>query len=116
LEVGEKDSQLGLAALATVTDYVRQSLADNSRRAYAADLAHFMAWGGSVPASSQQIAAYIAAHACTLSVATLARRLTTLAKLHRGENLPDPTASELVRATFVAFAAATAPPLGRQRR
>lgn len=30
-----------------VRDYVRQSVSENTRRAYKADLEHFAAWGGS---------------------------------------------------------------------
>ena len=49
-----------------VADYVRESLADNTRRAYLSDLAHFERWGGSVPASANEVASYLADHAETL--------------------------------------------------
>jgi hypothetical protein len=41
-----------------VAGFVRDSLADNSRRAYLSDLAQFEAWGGSVPASPEILASY----------------------------------------------------------
>jgi integrase len=83
-----------------VRQYVQASLAPNSRRAYASDLAQFETWGGTIPTSPETIATYLAAHADILSVATLARRLVSIAKAHRAHGLPNPTASEVVRATM----------------
>ncbi len=85
---------------ANVVRYVRASLADNTHRAYLSDLAHFEAWGGSLPASSETVAAYLAAYADNLSVATLVRRLACLSKAHQARGLPNPTRSDLVRATL----------------
>jgi integrase family protein with SAM-like domain len=81
----------------TVARYVRDSLAENTRRAYLSDLRHFEAWGGSLPASPATIAAYLAAHADSLSVPTLVRRLASISKAHRTRGLPNPTRSELVK-------------------
>jgi integrase len=83
-----------------VASYVRASLADNTRRAYLSDLQQFEAWGGSVPASTATISAYLAAHADNLSVATLVRRLASLSKVHQTRGLINPVRSELVRATL----------------
>ena len=66
-----------------VASYVRASLAENTRRAYLSDLRQFEAWGGSLPASPATIAAYLAAHADRLSVATLVRRLASISKAHQ---------------------------------
>ncbi len=85
---------------ATVAGYVRASLADNTRRAYLGDLAHFEAWGGSLPAAPETVAAYLATHADSLSVATLIRRLAALSKAHQARGLDNPIRSELVRATL----------------
>jgi integrase len=79
---------------------VEASLSGNTRRAYEADLAHFSAWGGSIPASPGTVASYLAAHAETLSVATLVRRVATLSKAHEAKGFPNPCQSELVRATL----------------
>ena len=76
------------------------SISDNTRRAYEADLAHFMAWGGAIPASPGTVASYLAAHAETLSVATLVRRIATLSKAHEAKSVPNPCRSEIVRATL----------------
>lgn len=83
-----------------VADLVANSIADNTRRAYRSDLAHFEAWGGDVPASPKVVASYLAAHADTLSVATLVRRVATISKAHEARQLPNPCRSEIVRATL----------------
>jgi hypothetical protein len=83
-----------------VARLVRDSLTENSRRAYLSDLAHFESWGGQVPATDQLIASYLAAHAETASTATLQRRVASLSKAHRALGLANPTQSELVKAVL----------------
>jgi hypothetical protein len=90
-----------------VASYVRDSLADNTRRAYESDLRHFELWGGSLPASPETVAAYLAAHADRLSVTTLIRRLASLSKAHQLRGLSNPVRSELVRATLRGSTAGT---------
>jgi integrase len=46
------------------------------------------------------IAAYLAAHAGTHTVATLTRRLAALAKVHRSRGFSNPTSGEVVKATL----------------
>jgi integrase len=84
----------------SVADYVRESLAENTRTAYLSDLSHFERWGGRIPAPPETIAAYLVAHADTLGVATLRRRLAALAKVHRSKGMETPTANELVKSTL----------------
>jgi site-specific recombinase XerD len=84
----------------SVTDYLRASLSDNSRRAYRSDLNHFLAWGGTIPATPEMIAVYLAAHAEHHAPATLARRLVSIGKAHSAQALPSPTGTELVKATL----------------
>lgn len=84
----------------TVADYIRESLAENTRVAYLSDLAHFENWGGRIPATPETIAEYLAAHANVLSVATLNRRLAALAKVHRSRGFSNPTSVEVVKATL----------------
>ncbi len=55
----------------------------NTRRAYASDWQHFAAWCNehgltSLPASHGTVAAYLTAHAETLKVSTLGRRLAAI--------------------------------------
>ena len=83
-----------------VASYVEAGVAPATRRAYRADLDHFRAWGGDVPATDAHVAAYIAAHATTLKVATLTRRLAAISVAHEAASLPNPVRSPLVRATM----------------
>jgi len=83
-----------------VAELVANSISENTRRAYASDLAHFAAWGGSVPANPALVASYLAAHGEELSVATLVRRVATISKAHEARGLPSPCRSEIARATL----------------
>ena len=84
----------------TVAEFVRAAHADNTLRAYQADLAHFMAWGGNIPASPEQVASYLAAHARSHAPATLARWLVTIGKAHVVAGHNSPASHELVRLTL----------------
>jgi integrase len=83
-----------------VNDFVRDSLAENTRKAYLSDLCEFERWGGSIPSSAETVAAYLAARADTLAVASLVRHVASISKAHEAQGLPNPTRSELVRATM----------------
>ena len=43
-------------------DYVTAATAANTKLAYHKDLQRFVGWGGDVPSSAEQVAAYISAH------------------------------------------------------
>jgi integrase len=88
------------AAPERIADFVRESLAPNTRAAYLADLAHFESWGGRIPAEPESVAAYLATHADALSIATLNRRLAALAKVHRSHGMANPPSSELVKSVL----------------
>lgn len=81
-----------------VAAYLHQSLSDNTHRAYEQDLAHFEAWGGSVPSSAETVVEYLATYAPTLSMATLDRRVVAISRAHAARGYPSPTQSALVRA------------------
>ncbi len=83
-----------------VRTYVHAATSDNTRRAYRSDLRHFLEWGGTIPASDVMVADYLARHAGTLSVATLARRVASISRAHAARGLPSPARSELVRSTL----------------
>jgi integrase len=85
---------------ARVLHFIEAATGPNTRRAYDSDLKHFLAWGGSLPASPDVVARYLAAHATSHVVATLARRLVAIRRAHALQGLPDPIRSELVRLTF----------------
>ena len=84
----------------SVRQYLQVSTADNTRRAYRFDLRHFVEWGGTVPATPETVAEYLAAHAGELATSTLERRLATIAKAHATQGLQNPTQNELVRMTM----------------
>lgn len=77
--------------------FIAASQSAATKRAYASDLRHFIANGGSVPASPAVLAEYLALSAEKLSVATLERRLTAIHKAHREINLESPAQSETVK-------------------
>ena len=106
LRSGVKSVALGAAEgteivpASTVSEYVAAATANNTRRAYRSDLDHFIAWGGAVPCTPEQIAAYLAAHANTHKAATLKRRVVSIGLAHTAQKLENPCASELVRVTL----------------
>jgi len=89
-----------LPADEAVEHFIRESLSENTRKAYRADLAHFSDWGGVLPASADLVARYLADHADTLAPSSLARRVATLSKVHEANGWPNPCRSEIVRATM----------------
>lgn len=83
-----------------VEHFIRESLSENTRKAYRSDLAHFTDWGGSLPAAADLVARYLADHAEALAPSSLARRVATLSKVHEANAWPNPCRSEIVRATL----------------
>lgn len=80
--------------------FIRASISENTRKAYRADLAHYTAWGGTLPATPEQVARYLADHADTLAPSSLARLVATLSKVHAANGWSNPCQSEVVRATI----------------
>jgi len=85
---------------ANVRHYLEATLAENTLRAYRADLKQFTAWGGKIPATPESVAAYIAHHATRLACSTLSRHLVAIAHAHIEQGLTSPTHAPLVRATL----------------
>lgn len=83
-----------------VKQYLQASLSENTRRAYRNDIAHFLQWGGRIPAKPASVASYLAIHARQLSIATLNRRVVAIGRAHTIKGLPSPSHSELVKATL----------------
>jgi site-specific recombinase XerD len=79
---------------------VQAATSANTRRAYRSDLAHFLADGGSFPASPDDVARYLARFADEFAPATLARRLVAIGRAHTSKNLANPCQAELVRLTL----------------
>ncbi len=84
----------------SVRDYIRESVSENTRRAYRADLYHFTAWGGRIPASPEVVASYLSDHAGSLAIATLKRRLAAISVAHEANGYHSPTSTKLVKATL----------------
>lgn len=82
---------------ATAEQFIAASQSAATKRAYASDLKHFFANGGSIPASPVVLAEYLARCAEKLSVATLERRVTAIHKAHLEKNLESPARSETVK-------------------
>jgi integrase len=84
--------------ISPVDRYVLASKRPNTQRSYASALKHFeQHWGGLLPASTAQVAAYLAAYADTLSPNTLQVRLAALAQWHLAQGFVDPTKDPLIR-------------------
>ncbi len=82
-------------------NYIVAATSQNTRKAYQADIRHFIAWGGKLPASSDVVMCYLHDHAKTLNTRTLTRRLTALRNWHQYQGFNDPTAHAAIRKTLV---------------
>ena len=86
---------------AEVNDLLEAAYAPNTRRAYRADIASFLAWGGSVPSSPEEIAAFVAFRARDCAVATIRRQLASLSSLHTTLGYdPNPLKSRHIASTM----------------
>ncbi len=80
-----------------VKAFLSAALSDNTRRAYLADLADFLRWGGCIPCSSESLAQYIANRAAKLSHFTITRRVVAIGRAHTSQGLQNPASTDLVR-------------------
>lgn len=81
-------------------DLLEAAYAANTRRAYRSDITSFLKWGGSIPSSPEQIAAFVAFRANICTVATIKRQLASLSSLHSSlGHTPNPVKSRLVAST-----------------
>lgn len=96
----QSDDMLPSALPSDVQRLIAASLSEGTKRGYQQDIAHFEAWGASIPASAETIAAYVADLAKAYKTATIVRRVTALSKAHDAMGAANPTKSELVRATL----------------
>lgn len=83
-----------------IKKYIHASVSNNSRKAYQADLALFLSWGGVIPSTPEAISQYLAKHATSHKPSTLSRWLVSIKKAHTSQNLLSPTNSDLVNATL----------------
>ncbi len=85
---------------APYAQFLRDSLAPSTQTQYLHDLRAFAAWGGTLPATPEQIASYAAYCAGQIAIATLVRRLAALSKTHNAKGFANPVRTELVRSTL----------------
>lgn len=89
------------AALSELVDtYSAAAQSSATQRSYDADLRHFKGHGGTIPASSEMIAEYLAAFAGKSAIATLQHRLIAIHRAHTDHGIPSPVMDRLVKRTM----------------
>lgn len=83
-----------------VRDFLTNSISTATKRAYRQGLASYENSGRSIPSTPKMVAEYLAECATIKAVATIQRSLAAIAKAHVAVGAPDPTKSEIVRATM----------------
>ena len=81
-------------------DYLDAATAANTKLAYHKDLQRFIAWGGDIPSSSEQVAAYIGAHGASHKPSTLARWVASISQAHKIAGFDNPCGHIDVRRTL----------------
>jgi integrase len=84
----------------SIHTYIQAATSQNTRRAYQADIRHFIAWGGLLPTGPDPLLRYLQEHASNLNPRTLKRRLVAIKHWHTYQEFPDPTSHPLVRKTL----------------
>lgn len=98
--IAQRDDMMPSTLPSDVQRLIAASLSEGTKNGYQQDISHFEAWGGSIPASAETVAAYLADLATGYKTATIVRRVTGLSKAHDAMGAANPTKSELVRSTM----------------
>ncbi len=103
ITVPEPNQALG-PVLQQAEEYVRQSKARNTRKAYAGDWEHFQTWClehslNSLPTNPETVSLYVAYLAEHMKPSTIQRHLASISVAHQAMGYESPTHSLLVRAT-----------------
>jgi integrase len=80
--------------------YIAAAQSHSTKIAYASDIRHFLANGGSIPATTGQVSDYLAKFAENLSVSTLERRLIAIHQAHVEISAPSPALDSVVKRTM----------------
>lgn len=81
-----------------VNHYLNAAIRENTHQSYLSAVRHFETeWKGFLPATADNIAAYLVDHAEQLSINTLNLRLAALAQWHIEQGFPDPTKAPIIR-------------------
>jgi site-specific recombinase XerD len=96
---------MAAAELSIARDLASRSVADSTRAAYVQDMEAFAAWCSPrglspLPADPATVLRYLASVADQLAVATIRRRLTSIAVTHKAAGHPDPTKDEAIVRTW----------------
>lgn len=97
---GEASSVRIASSTSLALGYAAAAHSSATAVAYEADMRHFARFGGTVPALPSMVAAYLAAYAATLSVATLRRRLVAIHRAHVDIGLESPVKDAIVKRTM----------------
>ncbi len=81
-------------------EYIHAATSDNTRRAYRADIEHFLKCGYLLPALPESIEEYLKKWATAHNPRTLVRRITALRQWHKLRGVEDPTQDPLVVKTL----------------
>jgi integrase len=81
-------------------NYIHAATSNNTRKAYQADIRHFVYWGGRLPTTGDVIMKYLHHHAGLLNPRTLARRLTAIKNWHICQGHVDPTTHPAIHKTL----------------
>ena len=84
--------------MADLERYLEAATRANTKRSYDNALRHFeVVANGVLPATADQVANYLAAHAEQFAISTLRQRLAALGQWHRDHGFVDPTRAPVVR-------------------
>lgn len=86
--------------LIAINPYLHAATAKNTRQAYQTDILHYEQSGMPLPATPEDIVAYLQIFATQLNSRTLSRRLTALKHWHTYQGFDDPTLHPVVRKTL----------------
>ena len=81
-------------------NYIHAATSNNTRKAYQADIRHFVLWGGHLPTSGEVIMKYLHHYAGLLNPRTLSRHLTAIKNWHICQGFADPTAHPAIHKTL----------------
>ena len=84
----------------SIHTYIQAATSQNTRRAYQADIKHFISWGGLLPTTTDVLLSYLQEYASNLNPRTLKRRLVAIKHWHTYQGFSDPTSHPLIRKTL----------------
>ncbi len=97
----EKQPKQRLSVFSSAADtLIAAATASSTKAAYASDIKHWLANGGTLPAVPSQVVEYLACFAEKFSISTLERRLIAIHQAHKEISQPSPARDVAVRSTM----------------